>query len=263
MCRFFALRSSVPISLSQALFESPTALAAQSRCDLRGECHGSGWGIATYNGRPHVVRSIKAAYADPQFAEQAQSTAAKLAMAHVRQASVGAPSIENTHPFVHGRWVFAHNGTLENFAEGKERLLEATPSDLRSRIAGATDSEHVFYFWLGRLRAIAGDLTLPVSVAELAMSLAETVQLLAEWFPAPPGEATRLNFLITNGQLLAATRWRHSLSMLVRRSSPAAPVSAVLIASEPTTDEPWQEVPDGSLVIVDENLNVHPAKVPG
>jgi glutamine amidotransferase len=259
MCRFFAIRSAAPTSLRSALFDSPTALAAQSRCDLRGECHGSGWGIATYNGRPNIVRSIKPAYDDPQFAENARASAT-LALAHVRQASVGAAAIENTHPFTYGRWVFAHNGTLEGFADGKSRLLEATPADLRRQIAGATDSEHAFYFWLGRLRSMAGDPNASVTIEQFAKSLQETVQLLSDWFPATPGEATRLNFLVTNGQLLAASRWKHSLSMLVRRSSEKSS-DAVLIASEPATDEAWQEVPDGTLVIVDEQLNVHRARL--
>jgi glutamine amidotransferase len=226
---------------------------------LRGECHGSGWGIATYNGRPNIIRSINAAYEDPQFAQYARSSAT-LAMAHVRQASVGAPSIENTHPFAYDRWIFAHNGTLEGFADGKQRLLQETPPDLRNQIGGATDSEHVFYFWLGRLRSIAGGVSSEVSVEQLTASLQETVQLIADWFPAPLGEATRLNFLITNGQLLAATRWKHSLSMLIR-NSPSGSAGSVLIASEPATAESWQEVPDGTLLIVDQQLDVHSAKL--
>ena len=39
-----------------------------------------------------------------------------MAVAHVRKATVGAPGLQNTHPFkrvLWGRdWVFAHNGTL-------------------------------------------------------------------------------------------------------------------------------------------------------
>jgi predicted glutamine amidotransferase len=261
VCRFFALRSAVPTSLAHALFDEPTSLAAQSRCDLKGECHGSGWGIATFNGSPHVVRSTEPAYADSAFAEQSNSLTAKLALAHVRNASVGGPAIENTHPFVCGRWVFAHNGTLQGFADRKPRLLDAIPEDLRKQIGGATDSEHAFYFWLGRLRELAGDVDRPVTVESLAGSIRETILVLAEWFPAQGEEETRLNFLVTNGQLLAATRWKHSLSLLVRRESDLNGDRTVLIASEPTTRESWQEVPDRSLVIVDERLQVHSALV--
>jgi glutamine amidotransferase len=186
---------------------------------------------------------------------------ATLALAHVRQASVGAAAIENTHPFVNSRWVFAHNGTLQGFAERKQRLTDAIPEDLRRQISGATDSEHIFYFWLGRLRQIVGDFNGAVTIENIRKSLKEAVQLLVDWFPDQDGEPTKLNFLLTNGSLLAATRWQHSLFALERTESPGLavgnPTKLALIASAPTTGEDWREVPDRSLLIVDEQLNVH------
>ena len=61
---------------------------------------------------------------------------------------MGSTSLSNTHPFVYGRWIFAHNGTLQNFAARKQLLLDAIPNDLRQLIRGDTDSEHVFMLWL-------------------------------------------------------------------------------------------------------------------
>ena len=90
VCRFFAMRSTTPMSLVGALNSDPAALSSQSRCDRSGECHGSGWGIATYNGQPRVVRSTEPAFEDPLYAETASNLVATLALAHVRQASVGA-----------------------------------------------------------------------------------------------------------------------------------------------------------------------------
>src|SRR5207253_6107589 len=79
VCRFFAMRSTTPTSLAGALNSDPTALSAQSRCDRSGQCHGSGWGIATYNGQPRVVRSTEPAFADPLYTETASKLVATLA----------------------------------------------------------------------------------------------------------------------------------------------------------------------------------------
>src|SRR5205085_11802029 len=119
----------------------------------------------------------------------------------------------------------------------------------------------IFYFWLGRLRQIAGDVDGAVTVENVRKSLKEAVQLLVDWFPDQDGEPTKLNFLLTNGSLLAATRWQHSLFALERTESQGLaagnPTKTMLIASEPTTGEDRCEVSDRSLLIVDEQLNVH------
>src|SRR5215212_9437244 len=83
VCRFFAMRSTKPMSLVGALNSDPAALSAQSRCDRSGQCHGNGWGIATYNGQPRVVRSTDPAFEDALYAETASNLVATLALAHV------------------------------------------------------------------------------------------------------------------------------------------------------------------------------------
>ena len=57
---------------------------------------------------------------DSQFDELAKSVATTTLVAHVRQASVGGTALVNTHPFVYGRWVFVHNGTLQEFCRSQE-----------------------------------------------------------------------------------------------------------------------------------------------
>jgi len=197
MCRFFAVRSSVSLNLAAPLVESPTSLVAQSCCDRRGESHGDGWGIAALDGRElRIHRSTLPAKDDPRFAALAKSLTTTLAIAHVRQASVGQISPENTHPFAHGRWVFAHNGTLQNFEPGRARLLAAIPADLQAHIAGSTDSEHIFYLLLGKLRTLTGSINIPsadvpstdaTTVDAVTAALKQTVELLDAWFPAHEG----------------------------------------------------------------------------
>ena len=246
------MRSSASLSLAAPLLESPNALVAQSLCDRRGESHGDGWGIAALeDGALRVHRSTLPANADTRFAELAASLNTTLAIAHVRQASVGQVSPENTHPFAHGRWVFAHNGTLQDFAAGRTRMLAAIPADLQSRILGMTDSEHIFYLLLGKLRTATGNLDQPTSAESVLTVLAEVLPLLDAWFPAHGIEETKLNFLLTDGRLIAATCWKHSLHVLERVGE------CVMIASQPTSDGPWEPERQGSLLVVDEQLRVH------
>lgn len=68
-------------------------------------------------------------------------------IAHIRKATQGRTTLENTHPFqreLWGRyWLFAHNGHLQDFAPAPGRYY---------RPVGSTDSERAFCFILESLR---------------------------------------------------------------------------------------------------------------
>lgn len=102
--------------------------------ELRG--HRDGWGIASFkDGKPfYVGRSTKPAFRDPSY-DDAVDVASRIRspnilIAHVRAASSGGVSVENTHPFIVNGMVFAHNGTVNGL-----------PADSRGRAKGQTDSE--------------------------------------------------------------------------------------------------------------------------
>jgi glutamine amidotransferase len=274
MCRLFAFRSTLPVSAAESLCGTGNSLAAQSRRDARGESHGDGWGLASFDdeGEPHITKSVQPASIDHEFDALAHSVATTALVAHVRQASVGRTALANTHPFVYGRWVFCHNGTLQDFAARKSPLVDAIPDDLRHSIHGDTDSEHVFLFWLSQLRAAAGGLDQPVGVDTMTATFQQTIKLLDFWFPAHDGEESKFNFVVTDGRLLAATRWGHSLSCLERTGRDAQggndrplhandAFRAVYFASEPTESDRWREVRDRSLVVVDQRLEMHAARL--
>ena len=79
--------------------------------------------------------------------------------------------------------------------------------------------------------------------------------------------------MLTDGRVLAASRWGHTLFRAERRGAPApgedgpleaAPdYRAVAVASEPTSpDEAWAEVPERTVLVVDEALHCTLAAVP-
>src|SRR4029077_7482384 len=95
MCRLLAFRSILPVCEPASLCGTGNSLAAQSRCDARGESHVDGWGLASFDddGEPHITKSVQAAFSDLRFDELAKSVSTTALVAHVRQASVGRTSL--------------------------------------------------------------------------------------------------------------------------------------------------------------------------
>jgi glutamine amidotransferase len=267
VCRLFAFRANQPTGARAALVTAAHSLLRQSCGDRRGECHADGWGIGHYlEAQPAVTLSTHPAASDPSYRALAEEVAATTLLAHVRQASAGGVAERNCHPFRHGPWLFAHNGTVQGFSAAPERLRELIPAHLRGFVGGETDSEHAFYFVLGLLGQAA-------DAATAGRVLAEAVARLADMFPGTEAGPTRLNFVLTDGRVLAASRWGHTLYRAERRGAPgpdedgpaqASPdYRAVLIASEPTSSgEGWAEVPERTLLLVDEGLRCTLSPIP-
>src|SRR5690606_29220914 len=130
------------------LVHAQNALMLQSRGDLRGVSHSDGWGVAFYHdNHPQVERRATAAFEDLHFSATAERIYTETVVAHVRLATVGQPSIVNSHPFTYGPWTFAHNGTVRGFDQLQPRLVMETTPRLHAAQLGTTDSEHAF-FWL-------------------------------------------------------------------------------------------------------------------
>ena len=248
MCRLFALRSRVPVSVHESLVTGTHSLEKQSCCDTRCERHEDGWGIGFYvNDEVCRVRSVRSAAADPNYARLAESIRSEMVLAHVRQASMGPVLEKNCHPFSHGRWLFAHNGTLAGFPRVREQLFQSLPERFQASVEGETDSELAFYVLLAGLEDAAG--TRDPHPRALCQVMAQTIGMLADLCPGDANDPSRFNFVLTDGQRLLASRWGHSLHWLKRQDG------AIAIASEPTTPESWSELPDRSLFWVDGELN--------
>ena len=101
-----------------------------------------GWGMGFYNGAgPSVRRSLTSADADPEFLRLAATPLGDTGIVHLRSATPPLEvSHENSHPFVHGDLMMAHNGAI--FPQ--EDLDAILPAAWRGRPRGATDSERYF-----------------------------------------------------------------------------------------------------------------------
>ncbi|MEX2458836.1 MAG: class II glutamine amidotransferase [Actinomycetota bacterium] len=223
----------------------------------RAEGNREGWGVAWWeDGVPHVLK-------EPIRADESE-LAARLAddppvseafILHVRAATVGRLSLQNTHPFVGEalgrRWVFAHNGTV--------RDLERLDVGLFGR-QGDTDSERAFHHLLTRLGSLGSDPADDVLAKEVLGAGRE----LSE-------RDSKVNFLLSDGATLFAYHDGHKTLHYVEhraedvgevemqdedyrvslRLGDSADERAVIVATVPLTEEPgWQKLDPGDFLVV-------------
>jgi predicted glutamine amidotransferase len=253
MCRLLGIVANEPTEFRIVLCEAPRSLAYLSRE------HRDGWGIAVFDaGAWRVEKGVVCAGEDARFHHLAIGTRGEVLVSHIRQKTIGDTSILNTHPFERGRWVFAHNGTVKDVA-----WLRANASAGRlAEIAGETDSEVLFAWMLTHLDE-AGVADAPASVAtDRAIGAIARAGRERAGFGA-------FNFLLSDGATTYAHRFGRSMFLLERHpedvvvasrtsrdgtvlETPWSPRrSAVFVASERITDEPWQSIEDGTLLRIE------------
>lgn len=265
MCRLYAMHANEPTKVECSLVKAQNALMMQSRQDSEGLVHGHGWGVADYNdGLPMVERQTWAAFHGEHFAKSAARVYAKTVVAHVRRATVGPPGIENTHPFVHGRWIFAHNGTVSNFEKVRDILLDHVDPLHRTEIRGSTDSEHVFRYILSRWQHHPEQ--------DLLSVLKHSLEQVVYWCLELDGEAKiGLNVILTDGNQLVGSRLNRSLWFLKRDQIFVCPICgkphvhhepktryrSLEVASERITHEDgWKGIPNGTVYSVDSDYEL-------
>jgi glutamine amidotransferase len=231
MCRLLGVLTNDTSDFRLCLKHAPRSLAALSTK------HPDGWGIAVWEPRAGWALRKRAACAqrDVSFVELAEQTRGQVLVAHIRQRTVGPAILENTHPFRSGRWIFAHNGTVEDVDYLRSRISVARLANVR----GSTDSELLFAFLLTRLD-LAG-ICETSSDAATDLVVAEGVDELAR-----QSRFGSYNFVLCDSETLYAQRRGRSLFVLER--SELSRKTTALVASEAVTDEPWRTVDEGSLV---------------
>jgi len=222
------------------------------------EEHPDGWGLAIHSDASpfRIHKQARCAKLDEMFHEHALEARGTTLVAHIRKKTVGPTSIDNTHPFRSGRWVFAHNGTVKDTAH----LRAHSSAERLAEVRGDTDSELLFAHLLTVLdRADAHEVHDRTDQALLHA----TSDLRAR------PELGTFNFLLSDGDVTYAHRFGRSLYILerrphdpnsIRRIQLEGPDSeppkserrhAVFVASEKITNEAWHELPEGSLLRID------------
>lgn len=270
MCRLFGFRAQSPSAVHRALLLETNALRRQS------VEHPDGWGLAFWvGGKAEVARGVARAFDDGEFEELCNFVTADTVIAHVRKASVGGLSLENTHPFVAGPWVFAHNGTVPRFAEIRGDVGSRLDAPTRDQLRGDTDSERLFALFLTFLAERRDPLDPAVTLDDAFGALEDALGLVEEkctGFETAPA----LNVVVSNGRMLAAHRTGRGMhfsthkkrcperatcqAFAPRCESPVGDgerVSHLIVASEPIgTVDVWQDVPERTFVGVDDAMRL-------
>jgi predicted glutamine amidotransferase len=252
MCRMLGIVASEPTDFRLCLHQGPRNLGLLSRE------HPDGWGIAVHSKTSEwcVQKEVACAGDDARFHEAAAGSRGETLVAHIRKRTVGMVALENTHPFHRGRWVFAHNGTIDEM----EYLRSKSSPTRLCEVAGSTDSELFFAFLLTQIDKAGSD----SNVAAVDAILTETMRAVGK-----RSAMGACNFLLSDGRTLYAYRHGRTLFALERRQGDEARMAresvetgavietpwtlrrhAILIASEQITDEPWEAVDDGTLLRV-------------
>jgi glutamine amidotransferase len=259
MCRLFGLHAGRdPVVARFWLLDAPDSLITQSHRNP------DGYGLGTFlpDGTPQLRREPVAAFEALPFEAEAHAARSAVFLAHVRYASVGALSTENTHPFEMDGRLFGHNGVVGDLEAVDGRLGPQTAE----LVQGTTDSERFFALVTQAIREHDGDVR--AGIRDATRWLAATVPLYS------------LNFILATRADLWALRypegnelWIHerhpsvSATRALEKDSPegtmhfhsdqAGDRPVVVMASERMDENPaWRSVEPGTLVHVDADLTV-------
>ena len=261
MCRWLAYFGN-PIRPEALLYDVPYSLVAQSRKDrlAGGHPNADGFGLGWYGDReePGLYRSIAPAWGDRNGRELASQIESRLFVAHIRAATGTPVEQTNSHPFRHGRWLFAHNGFVDDYSRVRRDLLFAVDPSLFAGIEGTTDSELMFH------------LALTFGLDDEPLAALERMAGFVEETGHRHGvaEPLQMTVAVTDGQRLYAARY--ASGPVVNSLFASADASAIralypdderfarfsdearAVVSEPLGDLPgvWHEVPPGSALVV-------------
>jgi glutamine amidotransferase len=263
--------SGSPILLDEVLYKPAHSLIDQSRHARMGveTTNGDGFGVGWYEEErtagsarpePAIFRGVGPAWSDINLRELSGRIRSPLFFAHIRASTGTGVQQSNCHPFRHGRWLWMHNGAIHQFADLKRDLVLAVDPSLYSSIAGATDSEVMFYLALtlgleeDPPRGVARMIGLIEQVAN-RLGVAEPLQMTVAtsdgervWaFRYSSGHQSRSLFYSTDVDTL---RRLHPDVEALEGLSP----ETRMIVSEPLGELPgaWNAVPESSYGVIQE-----------
>jgi len=235
-------------------FNEPVTVSISFRAFRhRGATNPDGWGLAWFkDGRPEIRKEPAPANksgAALDVVDKPNSFVSNIFIAHVRRASCGTRTEQNTHPFCHDLHgtpiVFAHNGTLRGL-----------PKPARFRPHGETDSERALCLLLSWMQEEGVAFSNFPRIEDLLREL---------------NQYGSMNVLFSNGSELFAYRDANGYKglCLTYREAPFQAVTlqdedwtvdlsevkkpserGFVIATSPLTDEDWTDLRPGALLVI-------------
>ncbi len=263
MCRWLAY-SGTPQLLDTILYRPSHSLIDQSLHSrlgvetTNGDGFGIGWYAQEHLDSPALFREIGPAWNNRNLRELTGHVRSPLFFAHIRASTGTAVQQTNCHPFRHGRWMWMHNGAIEDFHLMRRELAMLVDPALYSAIEGSTDSETMFYLAL----TLGLDKDPPGAVARMVGVVERSGRDHGVRYPV------QMTIAVTDGERLWA--FRYSTEGASRSLFYSTRVDALrklhpdigflrevsddtrLIVSEPLGDLPgaWHEVPESTYGVV-------------
>lgn len=246
--------------------------ARESTVPTNGDGFGLGWYVPDISPDPALFTSVLPAWNDRNLLHLTAKIKSPCFFAHVRAASSGGVTNFNCHPFIHGRWMFMHNGQIHDFIVVKRHLRHLLDDDIYHWIQGDTDSEHLFALFLQLSKG--KDLRKISVVADILQETFDTTINLVEKYT--PKGTSYFNICMTDGHRLLASRYATNPRVIpetmhysvgsrfvaerghARMIQEKGKHESVLITSEKLTnfDAEWQDVPENQLLLVDSDLHI-------
>lgn len=283
MCRFIAYLGK-PIMADELLLKPANSLVHQSYSAgempeiLNGDGFGIGWYIQSISDQPGLFRAITPAWSNRNLLYNAPLIRTNCLFAHIRAATEGGITEDNTHPFRFGRFLMMHNGSVPQFQRIRRKLLALLNDEIFEWIKGQTDSEHVFALLMQHVFDMRGSGP-PLAVDQIRQCFQKTFDVIQQLkVEAGIGdEVSNFNMMATSGRRIFGTRYSshpeqetrtlyystgtgfHCVDGVCRMAKSGSDVEAVLIASEKLNmnQAEWTPVPTNHFIAVDRELNLH------
>jgi glutamine amidotransferase len=264
MCRLMGLTAGhEPVSATFWLVDAPDSLEVQSRRNV----DGSGIGFFGPEGAPVLDKQPEPAFADRRFLREAKQARSATFVAHVRLATAGARTVQNTHPFAMRGRIMAHNGGIGGTGRLDEQL-----GRYRELVQGDTDSERYFALITQQTDAHGGHVAAGIEAAARWIAARLPVSSL-NTVVAAPGELWALRYPAQHALHIierpaggsgpgkagaAGTPGLHARSTMSSYHAPGLQaLPSVVVASEELDGERgWRMLASGELVHVRPDLTV-------
>ncbi|KAF9015116.1 nucleophile aminohydrolase [Cyathus striatus] len=289
MCRFVIYKGTSPVQLSHLLTRPCHSIINQAfdsrlRLDRRRPMNGDGFGVGWYDSvsdeelgsQPCIFTSVTPAWNNVNLTRLAEKIKSPLVFGHVRATTAGSLSLDNCHPFVHGKLMFMHNGGIADFHLIKRKLQGDLPDVAFNMVQGNTDSEWAFALFLAKLPDPNARSFTPEVLRKAMLDTVASLNTYAE--EAQITEPSLMNFCVTDGESVVVTRYISS------RTDEAASLwfssgtnfseyaegghykmskadkreNIIMIASEPLTFEraDWMEIKTNHMVVITPKMNL-------
>jgi glutamine amidotransferase len=246
MCRFLVYWGDNAVSVSDWILGADNCLLNQSINDISNRPNADGWGFAYRIDDKFILeKSSQPAFQDEKYKEKADQITTDLLFAHIRRKSQGMIDVQNSHPFIHKRWIFMHNGNIPNFEFYKEKLRLKFMQVADIDPLGSTDSEFLFRYFVHWFEK-SENCDVHCVMNLISSIILELIEITRDNID---GELA-LNFMLTNGEFLIGFRKGRTLYYTLQEEG-------VLISSEAIDQElSWTEIPENHFIVA-----TSPAKV--